>query len=124
MLQLRKTPCRLELPSLHGGAHLAPWSGHNVDRSTAITLLLPFLREGLAELLLLLFGQVGRDDLEVVLLELVDDLVRRRRPAGQCEQRRGSLRDLLANLPYEVVVDIDIRQRASHPAHAGADRSA
>src|SRR5215204_7764494 len=124
MLHLRKSPCRLELPSLRSGAHLALWSGNTGGRSTTLGLLLPFLREGLAQLALLLLGKVGRDDLEVVLLELVDDLVGCRRPTGQSKQRRGSLRDLLANLPYEVVVDAHVGQRACHPAHAGADRSA
>src|SRR5215204_6179852 len=35
MLQRRKTPSRLELPSLHGDAHLAPWSGLHCGRCTA-----------------------------------------------------------------------------------------
>src|ERR687889_1436610 len=62
-----------------------------VERSTWWPLhsavALPFVREGLAQFVLLLLGQVCRDDLEVVLLELVDDLVGRRRPAGQSKQR-------------------------------------
>ena len=44
-----------------------PWSGQPAGRPKAISPPL-FLREGLAQFLLLLFGQVGRDDLEVVLL--------------------------------------------------------
>jgi hypothetical protein len=47
-------------------SHLVPWGGPSVDRPTGM-LHLTFLREGLAEFLLLLLGQVGRDDLEVVL---------------------------------------------------------
>src|SRR5215203_1398493 len=62
-----------------------------VERSTWWPLhsavALPFVREGLAQFVLLLLGQVCRDDLEVVRLQLVDDLVGRRRPAGQSKQR-------------------------------------
>src|SRR5215217_4103429 len=82
------------------------------------------LREGLAEFLLLLLGQVGRDDLEVVLLEFVDHLVDSGRPAGEGEERRGTLRDLFTNLLDEVVVDANVGQRAGHTAHTGAYRRA
>src|SRR5215204_4115675 len=101
-----------------------PQSGHSQItalrrcRSSSLLLLL-FLGEGLAQLLLLLLWQVGRDDLEVVLPEFVDDPVRCRRPAGQGEQRRGSLRDLLAHLLDEVFVDSDVSHRARECAHAG-----
>src|SRR5687768_1156979 len=74
------------------------------------------LREGLTQLVLLLLGQVGRDDLEVVLLQLVDHLVYRRRPTGQRKQGGGALRYLLANLFDEVVVDAHVRHRTRHPA--------
>ena len=49
------------------------------------------LGEGLAQLVLLLLWQVGRDDLEVVLPELAYYLVGCRRPAGEGEERRGCL---------------------------------
>src|SRR5215211_1312498 len=67
--------------------------------------------EGLTQLLLLLLGQVGRDD-----------LVRRRRPAGQSKQSRGSLCYLLANLLDEVVADAHVGHRTR--AHGRTDRRA
>src|SRR5215218_1220565 len=79
------------------------------------------LREGLTQLFLLLLGQVGRDDLEVVLLELVDHLVYRRRPAGQGEQGGGALRHLFSHLLDEVVVDAHVLHRARHPADGRAE---
>src|SRR5215204_6484996 len=68
------------------------------------------LGEGLAQLLLLLLGQVGRDDLEVVLPEFVDYLIYRRRPTGKRKQGGGALSHLLANLSDKVVVDAYIGQ--------------
>src|SRR5918994_7515200 len=62
------------------------------------------LGEGLAQLLLLLFGQVGRDDLEVVGIQCVDHPLGCVRPAGEREQRGGPWRHFLAHPPYEVVV--------------------
>src|SRR3712207_6195050 len=82
------------------------------------------LREGLAQLLLLLLRQVGRDDLEVVLLELVDDLVGGRRPAGKGEEGRRSFRYLLTYLLYEVVVYADVRHRSRERSHPGTHRRA
>src|SRR5918998_2105848 len=76
-----------------------------------------YCAKAFAQEFLLLLGQVGRDDLEVVLLELVNDLVGRRGPAGQGEQGGGALRHLLANLLYEVVVDPDVGQEAADRAH-------
>jgi hypothetical protein len=76
------------------------------------TSRLTFLREGLAEFLLLLLWQVGRDDLEVVLLEFADHLIGSRGPAGEGEERGGALRDLLSHLLDEVVVYPHIRQRS------------
>jgi hypothetical protein len=58
------------------------WAVNSLTAPERFRLLL-LLRKGLAQLLLLLLGQVGRDDLEVVLLELVDYPLRRRRPAGE-----------------------------------------
>src|SRR5215213_1903381 len=87
------------------------------------SLLLPFVCEGLAQLLLLLLGQVRRDDLEVVGLQFVDHLVYRRSAAGEGEQRRGALRDLLSHLLDEDVADAYVGQSTAHSAHAGADRS-
>src|SRR5215210_6510558 len=84
------------------------WSGHQPDRSRVRSPYYLLLGEGLAQLLLLLLGQVGRDDLDVVLLKLVDDLVWCRRPAGQSKQRRGPRRDLLADLLDEVVADAHV----------------
>src|SRR5215208_50906 len=46
----------------------SPWSGQLADRSRAISRPLLLLGEGLAQLVLLLLGQVGGDDLEVILL--------------------------------------------------------
>src|SRR5215217_7023599 len=80
------------------------------------------LREGLTQFVLLLLGQVGRDDLEVILLELVDDLVRRRRPAGQGKQSRGPLCYLLSYLLDEVVADAYVGHRTR--PYGRADRSA
>src|ERR687889_2516062 len=93
------------------------------DRSRAISPPL-FLREGLAQFLLLLLWQVGRDDLEVVLPELVYYPIRRRCPAGQSKQRRGALRDLLSYLPDEVIVDPDVGHRTRKRSHPSPDRSA
>src|SRR5919112_4653164 len=82
------------------------------------------LRESLAQSLLLLLWQVGGDDLEVVLPELVDYPVRRRRPAGQSKQRRGPLRYLLSYLTDEVIVDPDVGHRTRKRSHPSPDRSA
>src|SRR5215212_1551141 len=100
-----------------------PWSGQPAGRPKAISPPL-FLREGLAQFLLLLFGQVGRDDLEVVLPELLYDLVGSGRPTGKGEEGRGPFRYLVANLLYEVVADSNVRQRPRKTAHAGPDRCA
>src|SRR5919112_4564902 len=89
---------------------LPSWSGQPAGRSKTISPPL-FLREGLAQLLLLLLWQVGRDDLEVVLLQFVDHLVGSGRPAGQGKQSGGALRDLLADLLDEIVADSNVRQR-------------
>src|ERR671920_794440 len=99
---------RLSLPIRPGAANplTAP------ERARSLLLL----SEGLAQLVLLLFWQVGRDDLEVVLLQLVDHLVYSRRSAGQGKQRRRSFRDFLANLLDKVVVDANVRHRPRHPA--------
>src|SRR5919112_4264073 len=80
------------------------------------------LRESLAQSLLLLLGQVGGDDLEVVLPELVYHPLRRRRPAGQSKQRRGSLRDLLSYLLDEVIVDSNVGHRTRERSHPSPDR--
>src|SRR5918997_1425618 len=74
--------------------------------------------------LLLLLGQVGRDNLEVVLLEFVYNLVGSRRPAGQGEQGGGTIRQLLAHLLYEVVADPDVCHRPRERSHPRAHRRA
>src|SRR5215216_6754223 len=87
--------------------------------SDVARLLLLLLGEGLAQFLLLFLGQVGGDDLEVVLPELVYHPVRSRRPAGQSKQRRGPLRYLLSHLLDEVIVDPNVGHRTrkcSHPS--------
>src|SRR5215207_4723399 len=71
------------------------------------------LGEGLAQLVLLLIRQVGRDDLEVVLPQFVDHPVGRRRPTGQGKQSRGPRRHFLTHLPDEIVVDADVGQGAA-----------
>src|SRR5918994_6607571 len=78
------------------------------------------LSEGLAQLVLLLLWQVGGDDLEVVLFQLVDHPVDSGRPAGQSEQRGGARRHLLTNLPDEVIVDAHVGQRSRETTHAGS----
>src|SRR3712207_2790912 len=88
------------------------------------SLTLLRLRECLAQLLLLLLRQVGRDDLEVVLLELVDDLVGRGRTARQGEEGGGPFRHLLAHLLYKVVVYADVRHGSRNRPHPGAHRRA
>src|SRR5829696_1621078 len=93
------------------------------DRSKANRPVL-LLRESLAQSLLLLLWEVGGDDLEVVLPELVDDPVRRRRPAGQSKQRRGALFDLLSHLPDEVIVDPNVGHRTRKCSHPSPDRRA
>src|SRR3712207_7626843 len=97
-----------------------------VNSLTAPSCYLTLLhsRECLAQLLLLLLRQVGRDDLEVVLLELVDDLVGGRRPAGKGEEGRRSFRYLLTHLLYEVVVYADVRHGSRERSHPGAHRRA
>src|SRR5829696_4078787 len=97
-------------------ASFSPWSGQLADRSKAISRPLLLLGEGLAQLVLLLLGQVGRDDLEVIRLQFVDHLVYRSRPTGQRKQGGGALRYLLANLFDEVVVDAHVPHRPRHPA--------
>src|SRR5215210_4301869 len=74
------------------------------NRSAAMFAPLLLLGEGLAQLVLLLFGQVGGDDLEVILLELVYHPVGGGGPAGEREQRRGNWRHFLTYLPDEIVV--------------------
>src|SRR5919112_3507275 len=71
----------MAMPILRRGATVL----EAAPRRFHVTLLL-FVCEGLAQLLLLLLGQVGRDDLEVVGLQLVDHLVDCRHPAGEGEQ--------------------------------------
>jgi hypothetical protein len=61
-------PCSRTLPVSSRAAIIAPWSGPYLTAPEHLRFPLPFVREGLAQLLLLLLGQVGRDDLEVVLL--------------------------------------------------------
>src|ERR687898_2973638 len=82
------------------------------------------LGEGLAQLLLLLLWEVGRDDLEVVGLQLVYDPLRGVGPAGQGKQRGGTRRHLLTNLPDEVVVDAHVCHRPRKCSHARTDRRA
>src|SRR5215217_2342614 len=91
-------------------------SGRLSDRSASISLALLLLGEGLAQLVLLFFGQVCGDDLEVVGLQFVDHLVYRRRPTGQRKQGGGTLSYLLANLFDKVVVDAHVFHRTRHPA--------
>src|SRR5918993_5494710 len=90
-------------------------SGHSLmtalQRLCSSSLLL-LLGEGLAQLLLLLLWQVGRDDLEVVGLQLVYDPLRGVGPAGQRKQRGGARRHLLTHLPDEVVVYPNVGQRS------------
>src|SRR5215217_2645957 len=82
-----------------------------IDRSAAMSLFKPTLGRRLAQLVLLLLWEVGGDDLEIVLLELVDHPVGRGGPAGEREQRRGTWRHLIAHLLYEIVVYPHVRQR-------------
>src|SRR5215212_11821229 len=84
-------------------------------------LLLLLLGEGLAQFLLLLLWEVGGDDLEVVLPELVYHPVRCRRPAGQSKQRRRSLSDLLSHLLDEVIVDPNVGHRTRMCSHPSPD---
>src|SRR5215207_9941783 len=81
------------------------------------------LSEGLAQLPLLLLWQVGGDDLEVILLELVYDPLRCVGPAGQGKQRGGPRPYLLTNLPDEVVVYPHVGHRPRKRSHARTDRS-
>src|ERR671911_862071 len=92
------------------------------DRSKANRPVL-LLRESLAQSLLLLLGQVGGDDLEVVLPELVDHPLRRGRPAGQGKQRRGARSHFLTHLPDEVVADAHVCQRTRERSHPSPHRS-
>src|ERR671913_59295 len=82
------------------------------------------LGEGLTQLLLLLLWEVGGDDLEVILLELVDDPIRRGGPAGQGKQSRGPRRHFLAHLPDEIVVDPNVGHRTRQRSHPSPDRRA
>src|SRR5215213_7741281 len=81
------------------------------------------LGEGLAQLLLLLLGQVGRDDLEVVLPELVYNLVRRGGPASERKKRRGPRGNLISHLLDEIVANAHVCHRTRERAHPRADRS-
>src|SRR5215216_4714544 len=120
-ITIAKTPSLHRLLSLNCGALFHPGAVNPLTAPRRSRPLL-LLGEGLTQLLLLLLGQVGGDDLEVILLELVDDLVRRRRPAGQGKQSRGPLRYLLANLLDEVVADAYVGHRTR--PYGRADRSA
>src|SRR5215203_4536800 len=120
------------LDSLAAYACLSLWcaqpspmqSGYLSDRSASISLVLLLLAEGLAQFLLLFLWQVGGDDLEVVLPELVDYSLRRRRPAGEREQSRGSRRHFLAHLPDEIVVDSYVGHRTRKRSHPSPNRRA
>src|SRR5215203_1698519 len=126
ILTSAETPLLTALLSLKQRSRPAPWG--DPDRPTALpalgySLLLLFVCECFAQLLLLLLWQIGRDDLEVVGLQLVDHLVDRRRATGEGKQRRGALRDLFAHLLDEVVANAYVGQSTRHPAHTGPDRS-
>src|SRR5215216_462976 len=122
-ITIAKTPSLHRLLSLNCGALFHPGAVNPLTAPRRSRPLL-LLGEGLTQLLLLLLWQVGRDDLEVILLELVDDLVRRRRPAGQGKQSRGSLCYLLSYLLDEVVADAYVGHRPTERTHPRADRSA
>src|SRR5829696_7656926 len=77
------------------------------------------LSKGLAQPLLLLGRKVGRDDLEVKLLELLDHPVLRS-PAGQRKQRRRPGCYLLAYRFDEVIVDAYVYQGTAEPSHSRA----
>src|SRR5215207_4016789 len=77
------------------------------------------LAKGLAQPLLLLGRKVGRDDLEVKLLELLDHPVLRS-PAGQRKQRRRPRCDLLTHGLDEVIVDAHVDQGTAEPSHSRA----
>src|SRR5918993_5067957 len=100
-------------PNPHRCRERISLSDRSLHRCRPSTLL---FGEGLAQLPLLLFGQTRRDDLEVVGLEFVYHLIERRNPAGQGKQCGGALRDLLAHLPDEIVVDADLRQGTAERA--------
>src|SRR5215203_4017629 len=120
------------LDSLAAYACLSLWcaqpspmqSGYLSDRSASISLVLLLLAEGLAQFLLLFLWQVGRDDLEVVLPELVDNPVRGGGSAGQSEQRRGTFRHLLSHLLDEIVVYPNVGHRTRKCSHPSPDRRA
>src|SRR3954468_24158023 len=88
-------------------------------RALALGRHVGLLSEGLAQLLLLLLGKVGRDDLEVVLLELLDHPVLRR-PAGQHKQGRRPRGYLLTHRVDEVIVDADVGQGTAERSHSRA----
>src|SRR5215212_4007680 len=78
-----------------------------------------FLSKGLAQPLLVLGRKVGRDDLEVKLLELLDHPVLRS-PSGQRKQRRRSGCYRLAYRFDEVIVDTHVYQGTAQPSHSRA----
>jgi hypothetical protein len=82
------------------------------------------LGEGLAQFVLLLLWEVGRDDLEVILLELIDHPVWRGGPAGEREQRRGTWGHFLTHLPDEIIVDPYVGQGAAERTRPCSDRHA
>src|SRR5215217_5658224 len=77
------------------------------------------LSKGLAQPLLVLRRKVGRDDLEVKLLELLDHPVLRS-PAGQRKQRRRPGCYLLAYRLDEVIVDTHVDQGTAERSHSRA----
>src|SRR3984957_5561191 len=81
------------------------------------------LREGLAQLGLLVGGEVGADQLGLLGRELLLHPVDHRVGAEQ-EQRRGTWRDLVAHGLDERVADADVGQRAEQRAGGRADRQA
>src|ERR1051325_3603593 len=102
-ITIAKTPSLRRLLSLHGGALFCPGAVNPLTAPRQSRPLL-FLGEGLTQLVLLLLRQIGRDDLKVILPELVNDLVRCRSSACECEECRGTLRHLIAHLLDEVIV--------------------
>src|SRR6266566_8139216 len=98
------------------------WDGHpTCDKISDEQCAL--LRESLAELVFLLFRQVGLNDIELLAFDCFNNLVKHS-SARQQEQGRGACRDLVAHLVDKVVVNPIVSKVSGECTHRSAHRQA
>src|SRR5436309_14747346 len=96
------------------------WPSH-MRRDQRRAMCTTLLCESLAELVFLLFGQVGLNDLELLAFDGLSNFVKHS-PARQQEQGRGPYCDLVAHLVDKVVVNAIVGKVSSYCPHRGAQR--